>query len=105
MWLPVVWCWLGESYEQSASRELAEELGVSGIPLDSRFLIIILKTPLIGCGGGSFVVPMKALSPCSRKRLNTGCFMSVPQILERRLLEPFTPDGILILQQIQKAQP
>lgn len=91
----------GESYEQSASRELAEELGVSGIPLRPLFDHYFEEAGnrvwgriFRCCYEGPFT-----LQP---EEVVSGCFMSVPQVLECSLREPFTPDGILILQKIQR---
>jgi isopentenyldiphosphate isomerase len=89
----------GESYEQSASRELTEELGVSGVPLlplfdryfedaDNRVWGRIFRCT----HDGPFILQPEEIAG--------GMFMTVPQVFQRSLQEPFTPDGILILHQL-----
>ncbi len=89
----------GESYEQSASRELTEELGVSGVPLLPLFDYYFEDAGnrvwgrIFRCThDGPFI-----LQP---EEIDSGLFMTVPQVLERSQQEPFTPDGIHILRQL-----
>jgi len=89
----------GESYEQSASRELAEELGVSGVPLTSLF-DCYFEEPGNKVWGRIFRCTHEGPFVLQPEEVESGLFMTVPRILERSLQEPFTPDGILILRQI-----
>jgi len=89
----------GESYEQSASRELTEELGVSGVPLLPLFDHYFEDAGnrvwgrIFRCThDGPFVLQPEEIA--------SGLFMAVPQVLQRSLQEPFTPDGISILHQV-----
>ncbi len=88
-----------ESYEQSASRELAEELGVSGIPLTPLF-DHYFEDSTNRVWGRIFRCTHEGPFTLQPEEVADGRFMSVPQILESSLREPFTPDGLLILQQI-----
>lgn len=89
----------GESYEQSASRELAEELGVSGIPLVSLFDHYFEDTGN-RVWGRIFQCSHEGPFTLQPEEVESGVFMIVPEILERSRQEPFTPDGILILRRI-----
>jgi 8-oxo-dGTP pyrophosphatase MutT (NUDIX family) len=89
----------GESYEQSASRELAEELGVSGVPLTSLF-DCYFEDPGNKVWGRIFSCTHEGPFILQPEEVESGMFMPIPQILERSRQEPFTPDGILILRQI-----
>ena len=89
----------GEFYELSASRELAEELGVSGI----------LLTPLFDhyfedagnrVWGRIFCCTHEGPFTLQPEEVESGLFITVPQVLQRSLREPFTPDGILILRRL-----
>jgi isopentenyldiphosphate isomerase len=89
----------GESYEVSASRELREELGVSGVdllPLFDRYFEDAdnrVWGRIFRCThDGPFILQPEEIA--------AGLFMTVPQVLERCGQEPFTPDGISILRQL-----
>lgn len=89
----------GESYEDSAIRELHEELGVNDVPLaplfDHYFEDAANKVwgRIFRCvHDGPFV-----LQP---EEVEEGAFFPVADILARSGHESFTPDGILILQRI-----
>lgn len=89
----------GESYEESAIRELQEELGVSDVVLTPLFDHYFEDSSnrvwgrIFHClHGGPFV-----LQP---EEVEEGAFSPVADILARSKNESFTPDGILILQRI-----
>ena len=90
-----------ESYEQSASRELTEELGVSGIPLTPLF-DHYFEDATNRVWGRVFRCTHEGPFTLQPEEVESGRFMSVPQILESCLREPFTPDGILILQKMEQ---
>lgn len=90
----------GESYEESAERELAEELGVRDIPLLPCFDHYFedegnrVWGRVFRCRhDGPF-----ALQP---EEVAGGRFMTLDQIMALREREPFTPDGIQILQRLK----
>ncbi len=89
----------GESYELSASRELAEELGVSGIPLAPLF-DHYFEDADNRVWGRIFRCTHEGPFTLQPEEVESGLFMPIPQILERSRQEPFTPDSILILRQI-----
>ncbi|MBA3007298.1 MAG: NUDIX hydrolase YfcD [Proteobacteria bacterium] len=88
-----------ESYEHSASRELAEELGVSGIPLVPLF-DHYFEDARNRVWGRVFRCTHEGPFTLQPEEVEYGRFMAIQQILQASLQEPFTPDGILILQQI-----
>ncbi|MDD3814133.1 MAG: NUDIX domain-containing protein, partial [Desulfocapsaceae bacterium] len=88
-----------ESYEHSASRELSEELGVSGIPLVPLF-DHYFEDANNRVWGRIFRCTHEGPFTLQPEEVESGRFMSIPQILQSSRQEPFTPDGILILQQI-----
>jgi 8-oxo-dGTP pyrophosphatase MutT (NUDIX family) len=90
-----------ESYEHSAARELAEELGISGIPLTPLF-DHYFEDATNRVWGRVFRCVHEGPFSLQPEEVEYGLFMPVPQILECSRREPFTPDGILILQQIQR---
>jgi isopentenyldiphosphate isomerase len=89
----------GESYELSASRELAEELGVSGTPLAPLF-DHYFEDAGNRVWGRIFRCTHEGPFTLQPEEVESGLFMTVPQILQRSLREPFTPDGILILRRL-----
>jgi len=94
----------GESYEESAARELEEELGISGVrctPLfdqyfeevDNRVWGRIFSC----CHNGPFRL--------QKEEVQDGCFMAVAAIFALSEQEPFTPDGIDILRKVAQGSP
>jgi len=92
----------GESYEESAERELAEELGVRDVLLLPCFDHYFedegnrVWGRVFRCRhDGPF-----ALQP---EEVAGGRFMTLDQIMALSEREPFTPDGIEILKRLQKS--
>jgi len=86
----------GESYDQSAVRELAEELGINGIPLNSHFTF--------HHEDGSNLVWGRVYSciydgeiTLQEEEIKNGFFMNPDKVLELSKKEPFTPDGLYVL--------
>ncbi len=91
----------GESYADSAKRELAEELGVSGVRFtflfDSYFEDSANKVwgHIFSCThNGPFVL--------QEEEVQYGHFMAVEKILALSEKEAFTPDGVAILRRVWK---
>jgi 8-oxo-dGTP pyrophosphatase MutT (NUDIX family) len=93
-----------ESYEHSAARELSEELGVHGIPLTPLF-DHYFEDASNRVWGRVFRCIHEGPFILQPEEVEHGCFMSIPQVLETSLREPFTPDGILILRHMRKSCP
>lgn len=86
----------GESYEGSAKRELAEELGITGVSLTFLFdhyyedaANRVWGRIFECCHEGPFIL--------QAEEIDYGCFMPVVEALNLSLEEPFTPDGVEIL--------
>ena len=92
----------GESYEQSAERELEEELGIRA---KIRFLFDHYYEDadnrvwgrIFSCThGGPFTFQPEEVAD--------GWFMTIDQALDLSTKEPFTPDGLEILQRLTREQ-
>jgi 8-oxo-dGTP pyrophosphatase MutT (NUDIX family) len=93
-----------ESYEESAVRELAEELGLSGVPLHFLFDHYYedggnkVWGRVFSCRhNGPFIL--------QESEVAGGRFISVADALLLKDREPFTPDGVQILIKLQSRQP
>jgi 8-oxo-dGTP pyrophosphatase MutT (NUDIX family)/predicted alpha/beta hydrolase family esterase len=92
-----------ETYEDSARRELAEELGVTGVPLHFLFDHYYedennrVWGRIFSCRhNGPFVL--------QKSEIEGGKFISVAEALRQTEKQPFTPDGVEILGRLQKNQ-
>ncbi len=89
----------GESYEESAARELAEELGVEGVqcsPLFDQYF----EEEDNRVWGRIFSCTHNGPFRLQEEEVAYGCFMTVPAIFELSKKEAFTPDGIDILRKV-----
>ena len=89
----------GESYEASAERELAEELGVDGVSFTSLFDQYFEEEDN-RVWGRIFSCIHNGPFQLQKEEVASGCFMSVPDIFELAKTEKFTPDGIDILRKV-----
>ncbi|MFZ5759886.1 MAG: NUDIX hydrolase YfcD [Thermodesulfobacteriota bacterium] len=84
----------GESYEEAARRELAEEVGISGCPLKSQFDFFwndegnrVWGRVFLCCHDGPFVL--------QESEVESGAFLPLDLVWKMaRNGMPFTPDGI-----------
>jgi isopentenyldiphosphate isomerase len=89
----------GESYEQSAQRELAEELGVSKVKL--RFLFDqYYKDDNNRVWGRIFTCIHEGPFILQKEEVEYGRFMPPQTALDYSKIEPFTPDGIILLKKL-----
>ncbi len=89
----------GESYEESAQRELAEELGVAGVsftPLFDQYF----EEDDNRVWGRIFSCVHNGPFQLQEEEVASGCFMSVSDIFKLSENEDFTPDGIDILRKV-----
>jgi len=89
----------GESYEESAQRELAEELGVAGVsftPLFDQYF----EEDDNRVWGRIFSCVHNGPFQLQEEEVASGCFMSVSDIFKLSESEDFTPDGIDILRKV-----
>ncbi|MFC1523852.1 NUDIX hydrolase YfcD [Thermodesulfobacteriota bacterium] len=90
----------GESYEVSARRELAEELGIDGVDLQ-----ILFDTFYDGddnkVWGRVFSCNYDGRMVLQEEEVESGQFMSLKEVHELAEHQPFTPDGLEILKQVK----
>lgn len=89
----------GETYEESADRELAEELGINGItccPLFDQYF----EEEDNRVWGRIFSCTHNGPFQLQEEEVAYGVFMDIPAIFELSKKEPFTPDGIDILRKV-----
>lgn len=89
----------GESYEDSAVRELAEELGVGNTPLTPIF-DHYFEDASNRVWGRIFCCTHEGPFILQPEEVEDGRFLPPAEILARSRNESFTPDGILILRRL-----
>jgi len=89
----------GESYEESAERELAEELGLEGVKLTPCFDNYFEDTTN-KVWGRVFRCKHEGPFTLQKEEIESGGFMNVTQILDAPNSQLFTPDGIEILRRL-----
>ncbi|MCI5188457.1 MAG: NUDIX domain-containing protein [Candidatus Electrothrix sp. AS4_5] len=93
----------GETYEQSAERELAEELGVAA---KLNFLFDQYYEDLDNrVWGRIFTCVHEGPFTLQAEEVEQGRFMLPGHALDLSRSEPFTPDGILILEKLLASSP
>jgi isopentenyldiphosphate isomerase len=90
----------GESYEESAERELAEELGISGVQLDFLF-DQYYEDENNRVWGRVFRCIHEGPFTLQAEEVESGLFLQPKAALQLSRQEPFTPDGIVLLQKIE----
>jgi|GEM_PF-37228 len=91
----------GESYEESAERELFEELGVTDVPLTFLF-DFFYKDNHNRVWGRIFTCFHDGPFRLQAEEIDHGRFMGIGEALELCKIEPFTPDGVELLKKIQE---
>ena len=86
----------GESYELSAMRELAEELGVRDVPLTPHF-DFYYGDDLARVWGRVFSCVYDGDMVLQAEEVESGEFLSVSAILQQAQTRPYTPDSVLAL--------
>ena len=89
----------GESYEESANRELAEELGISGVNLQFLF-DQYYEDDDNRVWGRVFTCTHEGPFTLQEEEVEYGRFMSPQIALQYSEIEPFTPDGIILLKKL-----
>lgn len=87
----------GESYEQSAVRELAEEMGIRDVPL-TRLFDFYFSDPGTRVWGGVFSCTYDGLLTLQAEEVESVSLLTVDEIFQRAQVEPFTPDGLYVVQ-------
>ena len=87
----------GESYEDAAERELAEELGITGVRLKSHF-DFFHEDAGNRVWGRVFSCIYNGDVNLQAEEVESGAFYPVHEILEISSKRLFTPDGLYVLQ-------
>jgi 8-oxo-dGTP pyrophosphatase MutT (NUDIX family) len=94
----------GESYEESAARELAEELGIRGVPLTPLFDFYYADARA-HVWGRAFTCVWDGELRLQAEEIEGGTFMAVEEALRLAEREPVTPDGLLVLRRYVEHAP
>ncbi|MDH3359554.1 MAG: NUDIX hydrolase YfcD [Desulfobulbaceae bacterium] len=86
----------GESYKESAARELAEELGIKNVPLTSHFDFFHEENKN-RVWGRVFSCCYDGAITLQKEEVADGSFMPVSEALQMAESKQFTPDGLLVL--------
>jgi isopentenyldiphosphate isomerase len=86
----------GESYETSARRELAEELGIRNVPLTWLFTFYYADVHT-QVWGGVFSCIYNGEMVLQEEEIESGAFMSLSDVARRAQIEPCTPDSLYVL--------
>ena len=86
----------GEGYEESASRELAEELGIHDVPLRSLFTFYYADERT-RVWGGVFTCVYDGAMVLQPEEVESGEFLPPDEALRRAQTAPYTPDGLYVL--------
>lgn len=92
-----------ESYEVSAGRELAEELGVADAPLSFRF-DHYYEDSTNRVWGRIFTCRHNGPFVLQQSEVESGMFIAVDDALQLSRKEPFTPDGVAILERLDQGR-
>src|SRR5260370_15904158 len=90
-----------ETYEDGALRELEEEMGVTGELLESIF-DFYFEDGRIRVWGRVFVCVSDGPFHLQAEEVESGEFMSFAEIARRAPNEPFTPDGLRVIELYQQ---
>lgn len=88
----------GESYEEGAVRELEEEMGIRQVPL-IRLFDFYFSDPRSRVWGGAFACTYDGPLTLQAEEVERVELMTPDEILRRTETEPFTPDGLYVVQQ------
>jgi isopentenyldiphosphate isomerase len=86
----------GESYDESARRELAEELGIDGVPLMPLFDFYYTDATN-KVWGYAYVCSWDGPVSLQPEEVESGEFVRVDDVLRQSESQPYTPDGLFVL--------
>ncbi len=86
----------GESYLEGAQRELEEEMGIRGIPLQSLFEFYHVDANS-QVWGAAYRCVYDGTVTLQEEEVESGAFMPIGKIFEEAAVRPFTPDGLYVL--------
>lgn len=91
----------GESYEESARRELREELGISGVKLRPLF-DQYYEDADNRVWGRIYACTSNGPFTLQEEEIDGGRFIALGEIAALNQSEPVTPDGLLLLERLPK---
>ena len=86
----------GESYLEGAKRELEEEMGIRGVPLQSLFEFYHTDANS-QVWGTAYRCVYDGTVALQEEEVESGSFMAIEKIFEEAAVRPFTPDGLYVL--------
>jgi 8-oxo-dGTP pyrophosphatase MutT (NUDIX family) len=93
----------GETYEESAERELAEELGIRYVPIQHLF-DFPYEDEHIRLWGGVFSCVYDGELVLQEEEVESGFYMKTGEVLNLAESKPFTPDSLYVLQRYLKGE-
>ena len=93
-----------ESYEESAERELAEELGIRGVAVEPLFEFYF-EDGAIRVWGKAFRSTYDGKLTPQPEEVAGGEYMSIDEITRRAEFEPFTADGLHVIRRYKEMYP
>ncbi|MEW5974963.1 MAG: NUDIX hydrolase YfcD [Acidobacteriota bacterium] len=94
---------VGESYEESAARELSEELGISDVAL-TRLFDFRFEDEASRVWGRAFSCVYDGDMKFQLEEVEGGEFLAPEEVINRAKSEPFTPDGLYVVQRYLKKE-
>ena len=91
----------GESYEESALRELAEEMGIRNSPL-TRLFDFYFADERTQVWGGAFSCVYDGPLSLQAEEVESVSLMTMDEIFQRAQTEQFTPDGLYVVQRYRE---
>lgn len=91
----------GESYDESAERELAEELGITGATLIPHFTFFH-EDDDNQVWGRVYSCTYNGEITLQAAEVESGFFAAPEEVLKLSASEPFTPDGLYVLKRFLK---
>jgi len=86
----------GEDYDISARRELAEEVGITGVPITPLF-DFYWQDANNKVWGRAYTCVADGPITLQEEEVQWGQFMPLDEVLQLRRKKPFTPDGLYLL--------
>ena len=92
---------VGETYDESAKRELEEELGIMNIPLSELFVFFFAEGKM-KVWGKAYSCFYNGNIILQKEEVESGSFMSVDEVILKSKYDKFCPDGLYVLNRYLK---
>ena len=94
----------GEAYEAGARRELAEEVGIRGVPLAHQF-VFHYADDYTQVWGSVFTCVYDGALALQEEEVESAAFMPLADIRSHTEQAPYTPDGLYVLRRYLESTP